>query len=241
MVYSVEPLEKATDKSSETLHKQIVQRIRNWIHEGRLKVGDPLPSERELAQIFDVSRVPVREALKTLDFMGALEHVRGKGVFIRKIDMNQVLSNIDFLMADPVHTLLDLFEAREAIELQATRLAAERRTEEDLSAMRSVINEMEQNIHLGKDVYEESMKFHSAVMVAAHNSVFLMINEFLAAILAYSRKQSLQNPGRHELALDYHKKIMHKIIAQDADGAVAVMSKHLQDAKNVIIKMGEKV
>jgi GntR family transcriptional repressor for pyruvate dehydrogenase complex len=239
MTFTNEQLDRVVDKSSDALYAQIVQRIRSWIIEGQLREGDPLPSERELAQIFDVSRVPVREALKILEFMGAVRHVRGKGVFVKKISMKHVLNNLDFLMADPVHTLLDLFETREAIELQATRLAALRRTDADIDAMESVIIEMERNIAMGKDVYDSSMKFHTAVIAAAHNSVLLQINECLADLLNYSRRQSLKDPARHETALDYHRRILHTIRQKDADQAVAIMAEHLLHAKNAIVAMTE--
>ncbi len=235
--FAAEPLDKIIDKSGDALYTQIVQRIRTWIMQGRLKEGDPLPSERELAQIFDVSRVPVREALKILDFMGAVEHVRGKGVFVKKIDMNHFINNIDFLIMDPMHTIIDLFEAREAVELQATRLAAQRRTAADLAVMEEIIHATEHNITMGRDVYAASLNFHSAVIAAAHNSVLTKINDFLADLLQYSRKQSLQNPSRHETSLDYHKRILAKIRDKDAEGAVAVMAEHLKIAKDVIIKI----
>jgi GntR family transcriptional repressor for pyruvate dehydrogenase complex len=236
IVVADRPLDKVVDKSSDALYAQIVERIRQWIREGRLREGDPLPSERELAQMFDVSRVPVREALKILEFLGAVQHIRGKGVFVKKININQVLDNIDFVMMDPVHTLLDLFEAREAIEFQATRLAATRRTAQDIAAMEAAIIEMDRNIIMGRDVAESSLKFHSAVIDAAHNEVLLKINDFLADLLSYSRRHSLKDPGRHEIALGYHKQILQKIREQDADGAVTVMQEHLSRAKEVIMR-----
>ena len=139
-----------------------------------------MPSERELAQLFDVSRVPVREALKILAFMGVIEYVKGKGSFVKRLSMSNMLENIDFLLMSPLHTMVDLFEAREAIELQATRLAAQRRSEEDIYAIKAVIAEMESNIKMGIDVYDASMKFHSAIIAASHNTVLVKINEFLA-------------------------------------------------------------
>jgi GntR family transcriptional repressor for pyruvate dehydrogenase complex len=235
--FAYEPLDKIIDKSGEALYTQIVQRIRTWIMDGRLKEGDPIPSERELAQIFDVSRVPVREALKILDFMGAVEHVRGKGVYVKKIDMNHFINNIDFLVMDPMHTIIDLFEAREAIELQATKLAAQRRTAEDLAAMEDIVDATERNIAMGRDVYSLSMSFHTTVIAASHNSVLIKINDFLADLLQYSREQSLQNPHRHEASLDFHRRILAKIGEQDAEGAVAVMAEHLKNAKEVIVKI----
>lgn len=229
-----EELEKAPEKSSDTLYKQIVQRIRSWIIEGKLKEGDPLPSERELAKIFDVSRIPVREAVKILDFIGAVEHVRGKGVFVKKIEMTQFINNIDFLLKDPIHTISDLFEAREAIELQAVRLAAYRRTEDDIKAMEAEIIHMEHNIIMGRDVSDTSMDFHTAIIAASHNIVLSKINEFLAGLLRFSRKQSLSDPRRHEISLGFHKQIFEKIKEKDAEAAANIMREHLSIAKKAI-------
>lgn len=236
ILYSHQPIEKIIDKSSDALYVQIVERIRQWIRTGQLKEGDQLPSERELAEMFDVSRVPVREALKILEFLGAVQHVKGKGVFVQKIDVNQVIGSIDFLMSDPVHTLFDLFEARETIEVQATHLAALRRTDEDIMAIKAAIVEMEQNIEIGLDVSEASGKFHAAVIAAAHNVVISKIYGLLADLLSYSRHQSLKNPERHEIALGYHKQILQNIVDGDAEAAVTVAKEHLSRAKEVIAK-----
>jgi len=132
-------LNKLMDKSSEMLYTQIVERIRMWIIKGYLKEGDTLPSERDLAQMFDVSRMPVSQALKILEFLGVVQHVRGKGVCVKKIDMHQLLNNIGFLMLDPQRGLPDLFEARRAIEVHAAKLASQRRTKADLDAMEDAL------------------------------------------------------------------------------------------------------
>lgn len=235
-LFMQQPIDKIIDKSSNALYTQIVQQIRQWIREGRLKEGDQLPSERELAQIFDVSRVPVREALKILEFLGAVQHIKGKGVFVKKIDVDQVIGNIDFLMADPIHTLFDLFEAREAIEVQATYFAAVRRDEEDIMAIKASLVEMERDIALGLDVTAASSNFHAAVIAAAHNVVIQKIYELLADLLIFSRQHSLKDPSHQEIALGYHKQIMQKIIERDADGAMAIAKEHLSQAKAVIAR-----
>lgn len=235
-LYMDQPIDKIIDKSSNALYTQIVQQIRQWIREGRLKEGDQLPSERELAQIFDVSRVPVREALKILEFLGAVQHIKGKGVFVKKINVNQVIGNIDFLMADPIHTLFDLFEAREALEVQATYFAALRRTEEDILAIKTSLIEMERDMALGLDVTQASGNFHAAVIAAAHNVVIQKIYELLADLLSYSRQQSLRDPNHQGIALNYHKQITQKIIERDADAAMAIAKEHLSQAKDVIAK-----
>ena len=148
----ITPINRDERKESDALYIQIVERIRQWILKGKLKDGDLLPSERDLAQMFGVSRVPVREALKVLEFLGAVQHIRGKGVYVRRIGIGQVLNNIDFLMADPTHLLTDLYEARQGLECQAALLAAERCTENDLLVIESEIIEMEKVMVLGGDV-----------------------------------------------------------------------------------------
>lgn len=235
-IYSSEPLERVSDNSPDSLYAQIVDRIRQWIRDGQLKEGDQLPSERELAQMFDVSRVPVREALKILEFLGAVQHIRGKGVFVKKINISNVLNNIEFMMIDPIHTLSDLFEAREAIEFQATMLAAQRRTDEDLRAMEAAVDEMEQKIKEGKDVVDASAQFHNAVIAASHNVILMSINESLGNLLKFSRQKSLKDASRWHTSLGYHKEIMQKIKEKDGEGAHRLVREHLANAKEYIVK-----
>jgi GntR family transcriptional repressor for pyruvate dehydrogenase complex len=235
-ILSTDHRETLTEKRPEPLYAQIVVRIRQWIQNGRLKEGESLPSERELARIFNVSRVPVREALKSLEFLGAVLHVRGKGVFVQRINMGQVLDNVDFLMADPAVALHELFEAREAIECQTARLAAQRRTEKDIVAMEDAIDEMDRNISRGKDVVKASERFHNALVVAAHNVVLKRVNDFIAGLFAYARQQVLTDPRHHRIASRYHKKVLQSVVERDADGAVAIMREHLSHGEHAITK-----
>ncbi len=220
-------LNKLMDKDSDVLYSQIVERIRQWLLKGYLKEGDLLPSERELAQLFDVSRVPVREALKILEFLGVVQRFRGKGVFVKNININQVLNKIGFLVLDSQHGLHDLFEAREAIENQAARLAAKRCTAEDLGAMEDSLLEMERNIQMKKDVTDASLRFHSAVIAATRNDVLIKVNEFLRELLRYSRRESLKDDNRQDVALVYHRKIFQAIKEGNVEGAGEAMREHL--------------
>jgi len=109
------------------------------IIEGKIKVGDKLPSERELAEMFQVSRVPVREALKVMEFMEVIQYVPGDGIYLKSININDLISKIDFMIETSTDIISDLFEARQAIELKAVELAAIKRTDADLLAMEKYI------------------------------------------------------------------------------------------------------
>lgn len=222
-------LNKLVDKSSEMLYTQIVERIRVWIIKGYLKEGDTLPSERDLAHMFDVSRMPVSQAMKILEFLGVVQHVRGKGVCVKKIDMHQLLNNIGFLMLDPQRGLTDLFEARRAIEVHAAKLASQRRTKADLDAMEDALLEMERNIVMQKSVDNASMRFHSALIAAADNGVLVKVNDFLAELLMYSRQKSLKDASKQDVAVTYHKQIFQAILEQNETLAGTAMDEHLRE------------
>ncbi|SDF02779.1 FadR/GntR family transcriptional regulator [Sporomusa acidovorans] len=220
-------LNKISEKNSEVLYGQVVERIRTWIMKGYFKEGEALPSERELAQLFNVSRMPVSQALKILEFLGVVQQIRGKGVCVQQIDISRLLNNIGFLVLDPQSGLKDLLEAREAIEIQAVRLAARRRTEKDLDIMEDALLEMERNITLKKDVTNASIRFHSAIIAASGNDVISKINEFLMALLRFSRQKSLREASRQDIALQGHKQIFRAIKEKNEDTAVRVMMEHL--------------
>ncbi|MDD5170205.1 MAG: GntR family transcriptional regulator, partial [Syntrophales bacterium] len=130
-----EPITRASEVHAVRLYEIIVERIKRMILEGELKAGDRLPSERELADMFQVSRVPVREALKILEFMEILQHVRGDGIYLKSVGVNDLLSKMDFMVETSSDIISDLFEARGALEVKAVELAAIRRTDADLQAM----------------------------------------------------------------------------------------------------------
>lgn len=228
------PLDKTDDGASSALYKQIVRHIRNWIREGKIKEGETLPSERELTRIFDVSRVPVREALKTLEYIGIVEQVRGKGVFVKRVSMDHVLDKVDFVMDEPIHAVIELFEVREGFEIQAVKLAAQRRTEEDLDDMEMILLETKRNIRMEKGIEALSVKFHSALIRATHNEIFIKIYAFLSNYLNYSRQHSQKDTVRRKEVLAYHTKIWEQIRDRDVDGAVSAMAGHLDAAKKIV-------
>ena len=232
------PLNRSEKSETDALYMQIVERIRQWILTGALKDGDLLPSERDLAQMFDVSRVPVREALKVLEFLGAVKHIRVKGVYVKKIGINHVLSNIDFLMTNPTHLLTDLYEARQGLEAEAALLASERATDQDLLQIESEIMEMEKIIALGGNASEASVQFHTAVIAASHNALLIRINEMFIDLLRFSRSRSLQQQSRYKDVLSDHRFILEKIRQHDGEGAARALREHLETAKKVVLAVG---
>lgn len=233
-MHKEEQLALSLDRGSDSLYKQIVELLREQILNGTLKEGDALPSERELALRFDVSRVPVREALKILEYLGIVRYVRGKGVFVQRANLGQFFSMVGPMMMEAPNILSDLFDVRLILETHAAALAARLCAEEDLEAMEKDLLEMAEDVRAGRHVEQASLDFHSRILAASHNRVLEMINLFLGELHRHSRRYSLWNRERQEEALHYHQNIFAKIRARDPEGAANAMREHLVRARGQV-------
>lgn len=229
-------LNKLNDGRSNSFHIQILDKIRTWIRKGYLQEGEELPSERELASMFGVSRQPVNQAIKTLEYLGVVQSYRGRGVVIKNLDLQQLMRYTDFIQLDSRHGLSDLQEAREAIEIQSAKLAALRRLPEDLQRIEDTLTAMEKSIAKKKFVPETSVQFHSAVILASHNNIFKDINMLLSKLLGATRPGALRDEKQQRLALEQHHKIYEAIRNQDEEAASEHMHKHLCEVWHSVSK-----
>lgn len=227
MFKPIDRLEDAYPK----LYEKIIEEIREMMLNGQIKAGEKIPSERELADMFKVSRVPVREALKTLEFLGVVQNVRGDGMYIKNVSFEDLLEKMDFAIEASDNSIKELFEVREALEIKAVILAAERRTKEDLEQMKELIDKLQTSIKENEDVFTLAVQFHTQIFYASKNSVLLSVNQYLINLLEMSRIKTLSRVGRPSISLEYHKKIFDMISAQDSEGAAHIMSEHLRDAR----------
>lgn len=231
-----QPIVRVNEAQSVRLYEIIIQRLKNMILEGKIKVGDKLPSERELAEMFQVSRVPVREALKVMEFMEIIQYIPGDGIYLKSININDLLSKIDFMFETSTDIISDLFEARQAIELKAVELAAIKRTDADLQVMRKSIDEMEADINNGGDGIEAATSFHTAISKASKNKVIARINDLLVILTEVSREKSLKRGGIAPMALVYHKRIFEMIQEQNPQAARLTMKEHLEHTELVALE-----
>ena len=228
------PIDKLVDNQPNRYYEMIIDSIRTMMMNGELTIGGKLPSERELAEMFNVSRVPVREALKVLEFMGVVQNIRGEGMYIKNLDISNLIDKLDFAIETTGDTIDELFELRETLETTAAKLAAQRRTEKDIQKMQAAIDDMEHKIIRGVEVYESSYLFHNAVIKAAKNKVLYSVYESLNEFLNVSRKATLSHTERLGKSLEYHKRIFERIVNQDSEGAMTTMLEHLVEAKDSI-------
>jgi GntR family transcriptional repressor for pyruvate dehydrogenase complex len=172
-------LEALTKSESHNIQKEIITKIGDLINFKNLEPGDKLPSERMLSEKFEVSRSNVREAIQKLEFYGLLKSMPQSGTFIANIGviaMNGMIEDI-LRLEDP--DFKSLVETRILLELKSVRLAALRRTEDDLIEIRNALDAYASKALIGEDAVQEDLLFHLAIAKASGNT---MINTFMLMI-----------------------------------------------------------
>ncbi len=224
------------EPSPNTLHLLIVKQFRQMIQDGLFQEGDRLPSERELAAMLGVSRIPIRESLKILEFLGIIRRNRGREMTLGHLDLSQVLDFFDFQLRNPLQTVEELFETREALECQSAMLAARRHTAADLEILEDAVRAMEEAMHGDGKMVEPNVNFHSLIVAATHNRVLKRVYESMFDLSTFSRREILADPERRRTELDNHKTILKRIAARDEEGAALAMREHMRSALEYLRK-----
>ena len=227
------------------LFESIVTEIREQIQSGVLKPGDKLPSERELAEMMDVSRNSLREALRTLEMMNYVEIRSGEGVFVKEVSINDLVDPIiDAISVDNV-LLFDLLDVREIIEVETARRAAVNGTEEDFLKIKTAIERAEKRVANSGIGLDEDHGFHLAIAEATHNQAFLMIFILISEALMKNMEATLTIPGQPEKTIADHKAVCKAICSRQPEKAAHLMKDHiikarknLENSKNKQLKNG---
>lgn len=219
-------------KSSKT-SDEVVRQIEALILEGVLRGGDRLPSERELALQFDVSRPIVRDALKQLELSGLVITRHGDGTFIADI-IGQVFSDAVVKLFPSHHkAAADYLEYRREIESIAAQYAAERATSADKALLTRLMEAMKQ-AHQSEDHAKEAqldVEFHNAVGECTHNIVLLhtlrSCYQLLNNGVFYNRSIVYDSAESSSFLLDQHQAIYLAIMAGDRKAAAQAAASHI--------------
>lgn len=216
---------------------QIAAYLRKIISSGAYAVGERLPSETELSETFEVSRGTVREALRLLSSTGIVTSQRGSGggTFVSSPQSNDVAERVGeairlwFVSGDV--DVEGVVEARTYLEVTCAGLAAERRTESDLAAMREAIRSSAEPGLTAAEWLEVDVRFHSAVAHACHNPIleFAMRAVHLARPLVnqYLVDETFDEANR-DMARSQHTAIADAIEARQVDEARSAAETHLR-------------
>jgi GntR family transcriptional repressor for pyruvate dehydrogenase complex len=233
MPMSIDAFHPVRDNRSHS--DKIIEQIVDALLRGDLKPGQRLPTERDLALQFSVSRTVVRDAIKILAGRGVVDVRHGSGIYIAA-DEATVLERLDQVNLQDA-LLNDLFAVRKVLETKAASLAALRRTERQVERFRDIIAEARQNAANVVAVSRLDAEFHLAVARASRNLVLIKLMLTVLDLLARTREQTLSIEGRIEQSLAEHDIIVNAIATQDADQAAIAMLAHLDSVEGSIMRI----
>ena len=209
------------------LSQGVFTQLCDLIREGHFQTGDRLPSEKELCDMFQVSRTTVRSGLQSLNALGLVESRDGSGTFVTVRSPESVGKTLGMVLFHGVENIEEIYEGRRVMESWAAYLAATRRTEEELKNLERLVEEQSQEVRQGKSGIEMDLQFHLQICKAARNEVVLRI-VFSMTTLIFKvldpTKRSLQDLT---MAVDYHRGILESIRCKDALLAMGRMYEHL--------------
>jgi GntR family transcriptional repressor for pyruvate dehydrogenase complex len=211
------------------LYEKIVEQMETLILSGKLQPGDKLPPERELAEQFMVSRTAVREAMKALTHKGLIEVNPGRGTFVTDGTSQAVRHSLGLMMKFGLEEgTRHLVEVREFLEPEIAALAATRKKDEHLAAMRNAVAVMEGSLEDFGPFVEADLDFHLALAEASQNPFILMLIDTMVDQLRELRERIAQVQGGMQRAQLHHKRILEAVAAGDAEAAREAMRDHMR-------------
>jgi GntR family transcriptional repressor for pyruvate dehydrogenase complex len=220
-----------------TLAENVAERLFQEVVDGRLTPARPLPPEGELAGVYGVSRLTIREAIRILRTQNVVRIRRGRGTEVNPPEKWTSLEAIVRASASPGATLglvpERLLEARRMIEIGAVQLAAERRSDDDLTQLHTQLDEM-RTASADGDVtrfVDADIRFHDIIMRASGNVFVPLLFGPFGPLLSETRRQTSAVPEIQKNAIEQHANIISALAAGDIEQARLAMEAHMQQTQ----------
>ena len=215
------------------VYEEVARQIERLILQ-KMHPGDKLPPERELAEMFGVSRSSVRDAMRSLELVGLVEPRQGAGTVVREISPDLLVSPLANVIAHKRQMEGELLDFRKMLEPPLAARAALRATVEEIIEMEEILRRQSEKVGRGELAIEEDSEFHYCIAMGSGNSIVLRVLDVVMDLLKETRARSLQTEGRPEKSLAGHRRILSAIKRRDRAAAEAAMRQHLQDIEQIV-------
>ena len=207
---------------------KIIIQIRNLITTGKLESGDRLPSERKLAEKFGVGRAFVREAIHKLEFYGILKTIPQSGTVVAGVGIAAIEGLISDIIKLEKSDFTALVETRVILETNAAKLAAQKRTDDDILQINKRLIIYEKALKKKGSAVEEDLMFHLQIAEASKNNVLKSLMLVISPDILRSYIQSKDDDTETKFkALEQHQRILDFIVKRDSKAAAKMMKEHL--------------
>ncbi len=200
------------------LGDQVIHQLQEKISLGELKPGEKIPTETELMTLFGVGRSTVREAVRVLAKAGLLEVRQGDGTYV--LDRTNNLEPLEHRLRRA--SILEVYEVRRALELEIAKLAARRRSEEDLLAMRESLAKRREarRVNDKRSYVDADLLFHLAIAAASKNSVLTDLYFSFSNTVRDALDKLISDQELHKNQISIHEQLLAAIERQDEQAAV---------------------
>ena len=223
-------LENFSEIRVETPVDKIIRQIRNLITSGQVMSGDRLPPERKLAEKLGVSRTHVRDAIRKLEFYGILRTLPQSGTVVSGMGLTALEGLISDVLKLEKSDFTSLVETRVILETNGAKLAAERRTTEDINEIEKALIAYEEKVRMGEPAVEEDLMFHLKIAEASKNAVLKSLMLIITPDIVNNFIQyKVCDESANNKVFKEHNAILQHIIDRNGEAASKAMGEHLRD------------
>jgi GntR family transcriptional repressor for pyruvate dehydrogenase complex len=217
------------------VYEEVAKQIERLILE-KLQPGDKLPSERELAEMLQVSRSSIRDAIRSLELMGFVEPRQGAGTIVRELSAESLVNPFANALKRRRELVSELLDFRKMLEPPLAARAATHASPDEVAEMEEILQRQEAKLSHDEASIAEDAEFHYSIALASDNSVVLKVLDVLMDLLRETRERSLQLEGRPQKSLAGHRRILAAIKRHDAEAAKDAMRRHIEDIEEIVLE-----
>lgn len=231
----IQALERA-----ETLTQRVTKKLEDLILNGVLTAGQKMPAAGELSKMFGVSRPVIREAICDLAARGLLDIRSGEGAVVQGPNTDWVAKPLTlWLRSGKVGiSLKNVHEVRSVLEVEMAGWAAHRATSEDIDALEDILQRMQESVD--PEIRANlDFEFHSALSVAAHNPLYIVLLDSIGGLLLEVRRnahRAFRDEKARQRAVMEHRDVLEKVKSSDSEGARKAMSTHMAESQKILVE-----
>lgn len=223
-----------TNLKPQDLQKLVQEQLKLYIASSGMKSGDPLPSEKELAEKFGISRSAVREALRGLETLGIIEVRHGVGRFIREFNFEAILKNLPYSLQTNINTFREVLEVRFCLESWFIAKDIHKFTEDDIKELKAILTKLENQVLNNseeKELIETHTQLHCTLYKRSENSLLIDLIKIFATIqrnLTFLHRYKTSD--RTQFVIQ-HKLLLEAIEKKDSELAQQRLEEHFAEAR----------
>ena len=224
-----DPLPVISPIERNSVADQVAKKILDLVRTGNLKPGDQLPPERDLAQMLQVSRPSLREAMRGLQILGVVKSRQGGGAYISSLDAADLLGPLQFLITLNAQNVHALYESRVLIDGGIARMAAERLSAADLARLQAMVVLQRSLVADPLGFRVSDLEFHRTIMEATGNPFLVRVSHSLYVLGMEYRRIASETQGVLKQSLADHEAIIAAFAARDPAAAEKAMMEHMRN------------